>query len=120
MENYRKKQTIQVPNQLDLITTDYEVVVHSGGKIKTYVDVVLKHLQSPSKRVIVKGESKAINKAVTVVEIAKRKAGIAVLQDTQLYQHEEIDVWEPIIDKMDVLNVSRHLPCIRMELSVTE
>ncbi|KAH6588131.1 hypothetical protein BASA61_006098 [Batrachochytrium salamandrivorans] len=118
LENYRKRQTTTVHNQLDTLVADHEVVVHSGGKIKLYVEAALKHLQSPHQRVIIKGQSKAINKAVTVVEIVKRKAGVPVVQTCQLYQHEETDIWEPISDNLDVLNVTRHLPCIMLELTV--
>ncbi|KAJ1344983.1 hypothetical protein BSLG_000498 [Batrachochytrium salamandrivorans] len=118
VENYRKRQTTTVHNQLDTLVADHEVVVHSGGKIKLYVEAALKHLQSPHQRVIIKGQSKAINKAVTVVEIVKRKAGVPVVQTCQLYQHEETDIWEPISDNLDVLNVTRHLPCIMLELTV--
>ncbi|KAL2911961.1 Ribosome biogenesis protein erb1 [Polyrhizophydium stewartii] len=103
-----------------------EVVVHTGGRIKTYVEVALGLLQSGHRRVVVHGKSKAINKAVTVAEIVKRRADMQVVQTNQLFSEEETDVWEPVNEELDMwsglltmvpsLHVTRHLPCIRIEL----
>ncbi|KAI8926485.1 hypothetical protein BC831DRAFT_456385 [Entophlyctis helioformis] len=98
-----------------------EVIVHAGGKIKTYVDVALRHLQGQERRVVVRGKSKAINKAVTVAEIIKRRMAslpvpAMVIQANQLYAEQETDVWEPIVENLDTLYVTRNLPCISIEL----
>ena len=51
---------------------------------------------------ILEGRSKAINKTVTVAEIVKRKAGASIIQANELYSVSETDVWDPIVDNMDV------------------
>nr|KAJ3420751.1 hypothetical protein HK105_005297 [Polyrhizophydium stewartii] len=109
MDRYRKRETlVQSTEGADAgEAAGCEVVVHTGGRIKTYVEVALGLLQSGHRRVVVHGKSKAINKAVTVAEIVKRRADMQVVQTNQLFSEEETDVWEPVNEELDMWNPNK-------------
>eukprot|EP00842_Homolaphlyctis_polyrhiza_P007080 jgi/Hompol1/961/HPOL_001566-RA len=116
MNNYRKVETVTEPSPLPV--SDFTITVQAGGKIKSYVDAALKHLQGPHQRVTLVGKSKAVNKTVTVAEIVKRRTltQAPVTQTNRLYSELETDVWKPIVESLDVVKVTKHLPCLAIDL----
>ena len=60
------------------------------------------------------GIGAAINKAVSVAEvIARNHKGIL---KTVIFEVKEVDVWEPISGELDSLEITRHLPGIRLQI----
>ena len=58
---------------------------------------------------------RAINKAVTIAEILKRK--IPLHQVTSLSSCEMIDVFEPLEEGLDVVTSRRYVSCMKITLS---
>jgi Alba len=59
---------------------------------------------------------RAINKAVTIAEILKRKMALHQVNDLQSV--EMIDVYEPVEEGLDVVTSRRYVSCIKITLSV--
>jgi hypothetical protein len=60
---------------------------------------------------------RAINKAVTIAEILKRKMPLHQLNT--LSSVEMIDVFEPVEEGLDVITSRRYVSCMRITLSLT-
>jgi ribonuclease P/MRP protein subunit RPP25 len=60
---------------------------------------------------------RAINKAVTIAEILKRK--MPLHQWNALSSVEMIDVYEPVEEGLDVVESRRYVSCMTITLSVT-
>lgn len=58
---------------------------------------------------------RAINKAVTIAEILKRKMPLHQLN--QLTSVEMIDVYEPVEEGLDVVTSRRYVSCMKITLS---
>ena len=77
----------------------------------------LTYLQSEgSKTITLKAMGRAINKAVTIAEILKRK--MPLHQVTTLSSCEMIDVFEPIEEGLDVVTSRRYVSCMKITLSL--
>jgi hypothetical protein len=59
---------------------------------------------------------RAINKAVTIAEILKRK--MALHQITSLSSCEIVDVFEPLEEGLDVVESRRYVSCMAITLSI--
>ena len=62
-----------------------------------------------------KAMGRAINKAVTIAEILKRKAPLH--QVTTLSSCEMIDVFEPLEEGLDTVTSRRYVSCLKITLS---
>lgn len=120
MEKYRK-----VPQQKEQSAQADETVVRVQvqGKIVQYVNYASGLLDDPSKaRVQVVGLGRAINKAVTVAEILRRKFG-DVHQLTKLSSVTITDRYEPLEEGLDVrkrrrfIALSPKILCLELCLS---
>ena len=60
---------------------------------------------------------RAINKAVTIAEILKRK--MPLHQVNHLTSSEIIDVFEPLEEGLDVVESKRHVSCMTITLSTS-
>ncbi|OUM61090.1 hypothetical protein PIROE2DRAFT_13005 [Piromyces sp. E2] len=113
MEKYRRTEveTEFDPSEMDLNLLnkkDNELYITNQGKIKNYVNYGFNYLKDQSKEepLIITGKGNAINKAVTVAEIIKRKI-VDDLNRHDLVQENDIeivqskDTWTPIEDKLD-------------------
>ena len=81
-------------------------------------DFVCLSLQAEGSDVIVlKAMGRAINKAVTIAEILKRK--MPLHQVNTLHSKEMIDVYEPIEEGLDVVTSRRYVSCMKITLSMT-
>ncbi|KAF9418944.1 hypothetical protein BGZ94_009560 [Podila epigama] len=69
----------------------------------------------------VKAQGRSITKAVTVVEILKRRMGGTLHQFTEIGQITEKEIWDPNPDhpNLDSITLSRHRPTIRIRLSTS-
>ena len=71
-----------------------------------------------SNQIVLKAMGRAINKAVTIAEILKRK--MPLHQVNRLTSSEIIDVFEPLEEGLDVVESKRYVSCMTITLSVTE
>lgn len=71
-----------------------------------------------SEKVVLKAMGRAINKAVTICEILKRK--IPLHQVNNLTSSEVIDVFEPLEEGLDVVESKRYVSCMTITLSITD
>ena len=72
---------------------------------------------SGSKTIVLKAMGRAINKAVTIAEILKRK--MPLHQWNVLSSLEMIDLYEPIEEGLDVVENRRYVSCLTITLSLT-
>ncbi|KAI8646696.1 hypothetical protein BD408DRAFT_428400 [Parasitella parasitica] len=100
---------------------DNEVRI-SHSKIPVYVDTCLKLLQKDSKAyIVVVGKGQFVNKAVTVIEIVKRKMQGTLHQYTQVGSVSVIEQWDAINDeKLDSVQVNKKVPVIIIYLSLDD
>jgi ribonucleases P/MRP protein subunit RPP25 len=93
------------------------------GSLREFSDgvvcvLVLPSLQSDgSMTIILKAMGRAINKAVTIAEILKRK--MPLHQWNVLSSMEMIDVYEPVEEGLDVVESRRYVSCMTITLSMT-
>ena len=74
------------------------------------------HIQSSgSEKVVLKAMGKAINKAVTIAEILKRK--MPLHQITALSSCEIINVYEPLEEGLDTVVNQHYVSCVTITLS---
>ncbi|KAJ3158539.1 hypothetical protein HDU86_002764 [Geranomyces michiganensis] len=99
MEKYRRQVVGQEPV---VPRAPNEVHITSHGKIRDYVKKVTNKLKSGTyEKVVIVGRGSAINKAVTVAEIAKRLMDGRCKQEPTIFNLQATDVWEPIEDGLD-------------------
>lgn len=70
-----------------------------------------------STTIVLKAMGRAINKAVTIAEILKRK--IPLHQQNTLSSVEMVDVYEPVEEGLDVVTSRRYVSCMMITLSQT-
>jgi DNA-binding protein Alba len=69
-------------------------------------------------KIVLKAMGRAINKAVTIAEIMKRK--MPLHQVNCLASSEVVDVFEPLEEGLDVVESKRYVSCITITLSTTD
>ncbi|KNE71070.1 DNA-binding protein Alba [Allomyces macrogynus ATCC 38327] len=100
------------------------ITVTANGRIRGYIAAALSALESPHHAVHVYARGAAINKAVSVVEIVKRKLPAAgVTQINSLGSVAETDTWEPKDadagkPPLDRILVTKHTPYLTVTLTV--
>lgn len=67
---------------------------------------------------MLKAMGRAINKAVTICEILKRK--IPLHQVNSLTSSEVIDIFEPLEEGLSVVESKRYVSCMTITLSITD
>lgn len=70
-----------------------------------------------SDSIVLKAMGRAINKAVTIAEILKRKMPLHQLNS--LSSVEMIDIFEPLEEGLDIVTSRRYVSCIKITLSKT-
>lgn len=147
MENYRRIH--QDPDTEDETTTSNDPtqqIIKSSGNVKTYVSNLLNIIKvclfiyplfnllkktineisnnQENKTITLHGKGTSINKTITVCEILKRRLSeqsVKLNQKTEIFNTLSKDLWAPLdAEKMDTLVVERHLPCIKIVLSLEE
>ncbi|KAF7724252.1 hypothetical protein EC973_001208 [Apophysomyces ossiformis] len=123
LEDYRRTAKSSVDNETDVTEpADNEIRMTQGGKITKYVDMGLNMLQEQKKNsIVIVGKGITVNKAVTVVEIIKRRMEGTLHQYTQLGSVTTVEQWEPVKEKqLDPMMVNKKIPVIIIHLSLTE
>lgn len=111
MEKYRRVERAKSPGQ----TPPNQVRITAAGKVPAYVDYAVKLLQQDKTTVEIVGLGNAINKAITVAEILKRKVP-KLEQVTDLSSVTIEDRWEPLEEGLDPIETSRTVSCITIRL----
>lgn len=70
-----------------------------------------------SSTIVLKAMGRAINKAVTIAEILKRKTPLH--QWNALSSVEMIDIYEPVEEGLDLVHSRRYISCMTITLSVS-
>ncbi|CAO3592623.1 unnamed protein product [Absidia cylindrospora] len=123
MEEYRKNSSSSTPNatepQSQLPPADNEIRIGPNTAIKRLVDMGLEKLKEHS-NIIVVAKGKTINKAITTVEIIKRRLNGTLHQYNQIGKVTLTEQWTPINDnELDKIAVDTMLPVIIIHLSST-
>ncbi|KAJ3181133.1 hypothetical protein HDU85_003838 [Gaertneriomyces sp. JEL0708] len=114
MDKYRRKTVGEEPKAE---AAQNELLISSQGKVRTYVTNAMSMLQNETfDSIVITGRGNTINKAVTVTEIVKRRLDNKLRQETEIFNIEATDVWEPVEDDLDRLLVTRYVPAIRLRL----
>ncbi|PRP81197.1 hypothetical protein PROFUN_02031 [Planoprotostelium fungivorum] len=111
--------------RLNKIKTDTQAIkneirVTSQGKTRNYISYASALLtgaddEPQHEQVILKAMGRAINKAVSVAEILKRR--VPLHQVTTIDSSNIVDVWEPIEEGLDRIETTRHVSSITIVLS---
>ncbi|XP_028395383.1 ribonuclease P protein subunit p25-like protein [Dendronephthya gigantea] len=113
MEHYKKlnsRPVVEDPKE------PWDVYVGSGSKVKAVISKALKILNENGEKVVLIGFGPTLNKAITCVEIIKRKEQ-DLHQNNKLFYKKMEDTWEPNQEGLDRLTVSRNVPAIKIVLS---
>jgi len=95
-----------------------EVKITQQGKPRNYISYAISLLQDRgANEIVLKAMGRAINKAVTIAEILKRK--MPLHQVTYLTSSEIVDVFEPLEEGLDVVESKRYVSCMSITLSKT-
>lgn len=92
-----------------------EVRITQQGKPRNYISYAMNLFDQGFNQITLKAMGRAINKAVTIAEILKRK--MPLHQITSLSSCEIIDVFEPLEEGLDVVESRRYVSCMVITLS---
>jgi len=93
------------------------VKITQQGKPRNYITYAMNLFAQGYDEICLKAMGRAINKAVTIAEILKRK--MPLHQVTALQSCEIIDVFEPLEEGLDVVESKRCVSCMTITLSKT-
>lgn len=113
MDQYRREPTVKSIEEF----IPSSVRIQQGGRVRNYVAAAIELLQNTG-TVVVTGHGQAINKVVSVVEMVKRTN--SVQSNVDIYSASETDVWKPLDEQLDTLQVTRHVPWMRITLTRME
>jgi len=94
-----------------------EVKITQQGKPRNYISYAINLFEKGASEITLKAMGRAINKAVTIAEILKRK--LPLHQVTTLTSSEIIDVFEPLEEGLDIVESKRNVSCMTIALSKT-
>jgi ribonuclease P/MRP protein subunit RPP25 len=118
MEKYRLVQEQKGDGEEFLDTvTNAEVRITQQGKPRNYISYAMNLFSKGSDTICLKAMGRAINKAVTIAEILKRK--MPLHQCNALSSVEMIDVFEPLEEGLDTVTSRRYVSCMKITLSRT-
>ncbi|GKZ01554.1 hypothetical protein MPSEU_001106000 [Mayamaea pseudoterrestris] len=119
MDKYRLVQELPEETSTDFEQDCYpQVRITQQGKPRNYISYALSLFSDGSHHTIVlKAMGRAINKAVTICEIIKRK--LPVHQLHELSSVEMTDVYAPLEEGLDQVVSKRHVSCMRILLSLS-
>ncbi|XP_072108457.1 ribonuclease P protein subunit p25-like protein isoform X2 [Mobula birostris] len=125
MENYKKTKITELacPQPIANLPKDtIEMKVKESSKIRNLVGYAIGKMESDTtKEILFTGTGKAVSKAISCVEIMKRRLK-NLYQITKLYYKQIEELWEPIVSEagLDSLTVKRNIPAICILLSKDE
>lgn len=97
-----------------------EIRITASGKMRNYVTYATALIQEKNMAEIkLKAMGAAINKAINIVEILKRRI-VGLHQNTAVGSTDITDLWEPIEEGLLPLETTRHVSVITITLSKNE
>ncbi|KAI8379093.1 uncharacterized protein BYT42DRAFT_613430 [Radiomyces spectabilis] len=123
LEDYRRiTKSAGDPTQEDQLPppAENEIRISQSGKINRYVEIGLTMLKEQQKsNIVIVGKGVSVNKAVSVVEIIKRRMEGTLHQYTQLGSVKTVEKWDPVQGKkLETMLVHKHIPMIIIHLSL--
>jgi DNA-binding protein Alba len=113
MDKYRRVEKPKTETEIQ----ENEIRITTQGKMRNYITYATNLFQQKgSSEVVLKAMGRAINKAVTIAEIIKRRIQ-NLHQNTVINSTDITDVWEPIEEGLDRLETTRHVSSIQITLS---
>lgn len=94
------------------------VRITQQAKPRSCITTAMNMLASGNRHVELKAMGKAINKAVTIAEILKRK--MPLHQITALSSCEIVNVYEPLEEGLDTVVNQHYVSCLTITLSTTD
>ncbi|XP_069778862.1 ribonuclease P protein subunit p25-like protein [Narcine bancroftii] len=122
MENYHKTKITELacPHPIANLPKDtIEMKVKESSKIRNLMGFAIGKMESDNTReILFTGTGKAVSKAISCVEIMKRRLK-GLHQITKLFYKQVEELWEPIVSEagLDSLTVKRNIPAICILLS---
>eukprot|EP00536_Pseudo-nitzschia_multiseries_P007324 jgi/Psemu1/287045/fgenesh1_pg.171_\ len=111
------KSTKKGDSDMKDFTMSCEVRITQQGKPRNYISYAMKLFADNSDKIVLKAMGRAINKAVTIAEILKRK--MPLHQCNALSSVEMIDIFEPLEEGLDRVTSRRYVSCMQITLSRT-
>lgn len=121
MENYSKGANeeepwditkVPIPNLPEDITW---MKVAPGSKMRNVLDFALRAMES-QECILWSGSGPALTKAISCAEIMKHKCA-SLHQVSAICYRKVIEYWDPLIETLDQLKVTREIPTIHILLS---
>jgi DNA-binding protein len=95
---------------------DNEIRITKNGIIGKYISYAFRIIQDENKSLVIKAMGQTIHRAIIVAEILKRRiAGLH--QINELGSVEVVDIYEPIEEGLDRVELKRRIPAISIILS---
>lgn len=120
MENYKKGKNVEEPLTKDKIPIKnlpenfIWMQVRGGSKMRNLLDYALKEFETTNS-IVWTGSGTAIGKAISCAEIMKRKFTLHQINKICFRKVEEH--WDPVLEDLDSLVVTREIPTIHILLS---
>ncbi|XP_068247497.1 ribonuclease P protein subunit p25-like protein [Palaemon carinicauda] len=118
MENYTKGENVEAEAEWNipiLEDTTIRLDISPSTKIRDAITIALEKLKT-EKQLLWVGAGPAVMKVVSVVEIVKKRVK-GLHQVTQLSYKRVDEYWEPKVEGLDRLKVTREVPAIAILLS---
>eukprot|EP00553_Chaetoceros_curvisetus_P013425 CAMPEP_0204640782 /NCGR_PEP_ID=MMETSP0717-20131115/48774_1 /ASSEMBLY_ACC=CAM_ASM_000666 /TAXON_ID=230516 /ORGANISM="Chaetoceros curvisetus" /LENGTH=160 /DNA_ID=CAMNT_0051661295 /DNA_START=80 /DNA_END=562 /DNA_ORIENTATION=+ len=112
-DNLATQQATESDEPIDM----WEVRITQQGKPRNYISYAMNLFAQGKEKIVLKAMGRAINKAVTIAEILKRK--MPLHQINHLTSSEIVDVFEPLEEGLDTVESKRHVSCMTITLSTT-
>lgn len=111
------KDTTNIKPEANMGEMDAQCIVRitQQAKPRSCITTAMNMLASGNKHVELKAMGKAINKAVTIAEILKRK--MPLHQMTALSSCEIVNVYEPLEEGLDTVVNQHYVSCLTITLS---
>lgn len=112
-------QRVEKPRAEDPIKEN-EIRITAQGLIRSYITYASTLLQEKqAKEIVLKAMGQAISKTVAIVEIIKKRIP-GLYQETSISSTRITDVWEPIEEGLETVEITRQVSLITVTLSLTE
>lgn len=112
-------QRVEKPRPEEPINEN-EIRITAQGLIRNYISYATTLLQEKQAReIILKAMGQAISKTVVIAEIIKKRIP-GLYQETSISSTSLTDVWEPIEEGLETLEINRLVSLITITLSTSE
>ncbi|KAG6478821.1 hypothetical protein ZIOFF_062265 [Zingiber officinale] len=112
-------QRVEKPKEQTPINEN-EIRITTQGRMRNYITYSTSLLQEKgSNEIVFKAMGRAINKAITIVELIKRRI-VGLHQNMTIGSTDITDTWEPLEEGLLPLETTRHVSVITITLSKKE